>query len=110
MRCEVIVIKNLIKQNKLDLAIQELMDYANKAGENNIVLNHYWSQKKLQKFIEDQCKDEYMHWLVVYDSIAPIKTLKASWFYRDELGKFHNIDELTLDATLETIEQNLKSA
>ena len=33
MKCEVIVIKNLIKQNKLDLAIQELMDYADKTGQ-----------------------------------------------------------------------------
>ena len=59
MKCEVIVIKNLIKQNKLDLAIQELMDYADKTGANNIVVNHYWSQQKLQQLIEEQCKDEY---------------------------------------------------
>ena len=52
MKCEVIVIKNLIKQNKLDLAIQELMDYADKTGANNIVVNHYWSQQKLQQLIE----------------------------------------------------------
>ena len=41
MKCEVIVIKNLIKQNKLDLAIQELMDYADKTGANNIVAVSY---------------------------------------------------------------------
>ena len=110
MKCEVIVIKNLIKQNKLDLAIQELMDYADKTGANNIVVNHYWSQQKLQQLIEEQCKDEYMHWITVYDSISHIETLKAPWFYRDELGNFYNINEMILELTLKKIENNIKSA
>lgn len=110
MKCEVIVIKNLIKQKKLDLAVQELMDYADKTGANKMVSNYYWSQQKLQKLIEEQCKDEYMHWIAIYDSISNIETLKASWFYRDDSGQFHNIDELIVDATLEKIERNLKSA
>lgn len=110
MKCEVIVIKNLIKQNKLDLAVQELMDYANKVGANHMIANYYWSQEKLQKLIEHQCKDEYMHWISVYDSIANIETLKAPWFYCDDLGQFYNINELIVDSTLQKIEQDLISA
>ena len=50
-----------------------------------------------------------MHWITVYDSISHIETLKAPWFYRDELGNFYNINEMILELTLKKIENNVKS-
>lgn len=110
MKNEVSLIKNLVQQNKLDLAIQSLIDYETKRGLNNIVSYYYWSQKDLQKLIEERSKDEYMHWMSTYDLIAGIETLKASWFYRDDSGCFYNIDEVLLISTVEKIEQTLKAA
>lgn len=49
-----------------------------------------------------------MHWSSTYDMVSNVATLNAPWFYRDETGSFHNINQNNLKEMLSKIEAYLK--
>lgn len=96
-------IKALINENQLDVAIQELMNYAKTYHLEETIYEEIWSQQSLQDLILNESKGEFMHWSNTYEMVSTVETLNAPWFYRDQAGSFHNIKEQHLSETLQKL-------
>ncbi len=99
-------IKQLVENNQLEAAINEMLLFGKRNELEDVITPYIWPQELLQELIIKQSRGEFMHWDTLYDMVSNLKTLQAAWFYRDECGVFHNISQANLKDTIQRLEQS----